>query len=212
MAIKDKLILLAISLALAGCSPLAPRPNYTKFFVLTPIADPGNAVAATSNLSIGIGPIDFPGYLDRTQVVTRSAPTQIDLSPVDRWGEPLDKNFKRVLAENLTQLLNTYRIEEYPWNHLTHVDYQVAIQVLNFETTTSGQSLLRARWIIKDGKSERDLYASETTANTPVGAGDTGISAALSSDLETLSRAIAAQVTILSQRRNGDSAPATPLQ
>ena len=185
MASKRKVILLAISLALAGCTPLAPRPNYTKFFVLTPITDTTNAVTA-SNLAIGIGPIDFPGYLDRTQVVTRSAPTQIDLSPVDRWGEPLDKNFKRVLAENLAQLLNTYRIEEYPWNHLTHVDYQITIQVLNFETTSSGQSLLKARWIIKDGSNDRDLYASETTANTPVGAGDTGISAALSTDLERL--------------------------
>ena len=211
MAIKRKLRLLAISLALAGCSPLAPRPNYTKFFVLTPITDPTNAVTA-SNLTIGIGPIDFPGYLDRTQVVTRSAPTQIDLSPVDRWGEPLDKNFKRVLAENLAQLLNTYRIEEYPWNHLTHVDYQVAIQVLNFETTSSGQSLLKARWIIKDGSNDRDLYASETTANTPVGAGATGISAALSSDLETLSRAIASEVSELSRRRTDGSTPATPLQ
>jgi uncharacterized lipoprotein YmbA len=211
MAINRKLRLLAISLALAGCSPLAPRPNYTKFFVLTPITDTTNAVTA-SNLAIGIGPIDFPGYLDRTQVVTRSAPTQIDLSPVDRWGEPLDKNFKRVLAENLAQLLNTYRIEEYPWSHLTHVDYQVAIQVLNFETTSSGQSLLKARWIIKDGSNDHDLYASETTANTPAEAGDTGISAALSSDLETLSRAIAAQVNVLSQRKTGEGASATPLQ
>jgi hypothetical protein len=199
MAIKQKLILLAIGLALAGCSPLAPRPDYAKFYVLTPINDNTNPAPASSKLAIGVGPIDFPGYLQRTQVVTRSAPNQIVLSPVNRWGEPLDKNFNRVLCENLAQLLNTYRIEEYPWNHETRVDYQVAIQVLNFETTADGQSLLRARWVIKDPSNGRDLYASETTANTPVGGGDTGISAALSTDLATLSRAIAAQVHALGQ-------------
>src|SRR5208282_1124215 len=105
----------SIGVALAGCSPLAPRPNYAKYFVLTPINDIANPAPVGSKLAIGVGPIDFPGYLQRTQVVTRTAPNQIDLSPVDRWGEPLDKNFKRVLDENLAQLLNTYRIEEYPW-------------------------------------------------------------------------------------------------
>jgi uncharacterized lipoprotein YmbA len=197
MAIKQKLISLVVCLALAGCSPLAPRPNYAKYFVLTPVTDTANAVSANSKLSIGLGPIDFPGYLQRTQVVTRSAATQIDLSPIDRWGEPLDKNFKRVLAENLTRLLGTYRIEEYPWSHEAKVDYQVTIQVENFETTSDHQSLLRARWIIKSGTDGRDLYASETTASTPVEAGDTGMSAALSSDLGTLSRAIAVQISAL---------------
>jgi hypothetical protein len=207
MAIEHKLILLAVSLSLVGCSPLAPRPNYAKFYVLTPITDSANPAPAKSKLVIGIGPIDFPGYLQRTQVVTRSAPNRIELSPIDRWGEPLDKNFKRVLAENLAQMLNTYRIEEYPWNHQAKVDYQIVMQVLNFETTSDGQSLLRARWIIKDANG-RDLYASETIADTSVATGDTGISVALSSDLATLSRAIAAHLSEISRSRNiGDDMP-----
>jgi len=206
MAIRPKLILYLALIAVAGCSPLAPRRNYAKFLILTPIAyastsTPFASLTVRSQIALGVGPIDFPGYLQRTQVVTRSAPTQIDLSPVYRWAEPLDKNFKRVLSENLAQLLNTYRIEEYPWNHETQLDYQIAIQVQNFETTSGGQSELRARWIIKDGTNGRDLYASETTANTTVGSGDAGVSAALSSDLATLSRAIASHVTGLSQQR-----------
>lgn len=207
MNFSGKLIVFAMCIAVAGCSPLAPRPNYSKFFILTPLAD-GASLAATAALSparqlaIGIGPIDFPDYLRRSQVVTRSAPNQIDLSMVDRWGEPLDKNFQRVLSENLAQLLNTYRIEQYPWDRKTQVDYQIAINVQNFETSTDGQAQLNARWIIRDGNG-KDLYASETMANTPVGTGDTGASSALSNDLATLSRDIASRVTELSQRRNG---------
>lgn len=208
MNFQDKLIAIAMCIAAAGCSPLAPRPNYSKFFILAPLADgasPGPTAASTAlrQLAIGIGPIDFPDYLRRSQVVTRSAPNQIDLSTVDRWGEPLDKNFQRVLSENLAQLLNTYRIEQYPWYRKTQVDYQIAINVQNFETTTDGQSQLNARWIIKDGSNGKALYASETTANTPVGTGDTGASSALSNDLATLSREIASRVTELSQRHNG---------
>lgn len=208
MNFLHKLVALALCIAAAGCSPLAPRPNYSKFFILTPLAvgaSPATTAASTSarQLALGIGPIDFPDYLRRSQVVTRSAPNQIDLATVDRWGEPLDKNFQRVLSENLAQLLNTYRIEQYPWDRKTQVDYQIAINVQNFETTTDGRSQLNARWIIKDGSNGKDLYASETMANTPVGTGDTGASSALSNDLATLSREIASQVRELSQRRNG---------
>jgi hypothetical protein len=148
MAIKRNLASLMIGLALAGCSPLAPRPNYTKYFVLAPVTDTAAAVPAGSTLAIGLGPVAFPGYLERIQVVTRSSPTQIELSPVGRWGEPLDKNFKRVLAENLTRLLGTCRIEEYPWSHEAKVDYQVAIQVENFETTP-----MASRCCARDGLS-----------------------------------------------------------
>jgi uncharacterized lipoprotein YmbA len=208
MSFQVKLMVLAMCIAAAGCSPLAPRPNYSRFVILAPLAAGANSAATTAStparqLAIGIGPIDFPNYLLRSQVVTRSSPNQIELSTVNRWGEPLDKNFQRVLSENLAQLLNTYRIEQYPWDRKTQVDYQIAINVQNFETNTDCQSQLNARWIIKDGSNGKDLYASETTVNTPVGAGNNGAPAALSNDLATLSREIASRVTELSQRRNG---------
>src|SRR5260221_12564349 len=127
--LKVTSIVLALCLLAIGCSPLAPRPNYTKFFILTPVASTTAPVTTTTSsnvrhLIIGIGPIDFPDYLKRSQVVTRSAPNRLDLSPVDRWGEPLDKNFQRILSENLAQLLNTSRIEQFPWYRRTHVEYQ----------------------------------------------------------------------------------------
>jgi uncharacterized lipoprotein YmbA len=191
-----KLIVFAMCLAAAGCSPLAPRAELLEVFILTPLADSASPAAPTASpparqLALGIGPIDFPDYLRRSQVVTRSAPNQIELSTVDRWGEPLDKNFQRVLSENMAQLLNTYRIEQYPWDHKTQVDYQIAINVGNFETSADGQTQLNARWTIKDGSNGKDLYASETMTNTRVGTGDTGASSALSNDLATLSREIA---------------------
>jgi uncharacterized protein len=207
--LKVTSIVIALCIAATGCSPLAPRPNYTKFFILTPIAsttDPLTTPTSSTarHLIIGIGPIDFPDYLKRSQVVTRSAPNRLDLSPVDRWGEPLDKNFQRILAENLAQLLNTSRIEQYPWDRKTQVDYQIQINVENFETSTDGQSQLRARWIIKNGD-DKDLYASDTVTSTSVGPGDTGTSAALSNDLSTFSNELASRVSELSQRRSSYS-------
>lgn len=210
MHIKWRLmVVLALGCVAAGCSPLEPQPSYSKFFILSPLSD-GRAPASqpsagTTQLAIGVGPVDFPGYLRRPEFVTRVAPNQIELSPNERWGEPLDKNFRRILTQNLLQLLDTDRVHDYPWNLDTRLDYQVAIRVQNFETDSQGQSQLRARWIIKDANGHV-LYASETSANTPLGGGDAGPSAALSTDLAILSRAIASRITAL----NGERADSPP--
>src|SRR5215469_885734 len=103
-----------------GCSPLAPQPDRSKFFILSPVAagvmPASTGGASTSQLTLGVGPISFPDYLRRPEIVTLNSPNQIDLSSEKRWGEPLDKDFSRVLTENLTRLLNTQKVEKYPWN------------------------------------------------------------------------------------------------
>jgi uncharacterized lipoprotein YmbA len=205
MKITPRPICLFVCCVLAGCTVLAPRPDYSKFFILTPLSGGANPsqtlTAAGQKLTIGIGPIEFPDYLRRPEVVTRTGPNELHLAAEKRWGEPLDKNFGRVLSENLSQLLNTQQIEKYPWPRRTQVDYQVVVDVQRFETTADSHAQLVARWIIKDGSSGKDLYASETTASTPVGSSETAASTALSTDLATLSRDIASQVTDLNSRR-----------
>lgn len=150
---------------------------------------------------VGVGPVDFPEYLRRPDIVTRTSPTEIDISTNDLWGEPLDKNFKRVLRQNLAQLLNTQKIEEFPWPRNAKIDYQIEVDVERFEKNSDGQSQLVARWIIKDWPSGKDLYASETRVTTPVAAGDPAASAALSNNLATLSEEIAVQVANISRQR-----------
>jgi len=196
----------------AGCSVLSPQPDRSRFFILTPISDSGAAgvqTAATpigSQLTIGVGPVDFPYYLRRLPVVKRVAPNRVDLSDEERWAEPLDKNFVRVLSENLASLLDTQRIEKYPWPVKNRIDYQVEVDVERFETTSDGQAQLMASWIIRDGPSDKILYASRTVAGAPAGPDELSASAALSSDLATLSREIAARVAELNQHRAAQSA------
>ena len=219
MTIKRKILLCAGLLLASGCSPLAPLPDHSDFFILTPIASPADmtpiatSTTAASNVSIGVGPVDFPDYLRRLEIVTLTAPNQLDISNHRRWGEPLDKNFVRALTENLSQLLGTRKIEKYPWPRKTQIDYQVTIDVVKFETTKQGQSQLSARWIIKDGATGKDLYASETNTTGQVPPGDIGTSVALSTALAKLSGDIASHIADLSQHRtsiSGKSATEQP--
>ena len=209
MQINAIVLLVATSMLAWGCSPLAPQPDRSQFFVLTPISN-DVVPAASQNLSsqpltIGIGPVDFPDYLRRLEVVTRDSPNELFLSSERRWGEPLDRNFSRILAENLSQLLGTQQIERYPWPKKVEVDYQVVVDVVRFETTTDGHSESVVRWTIKDGRSGKVLAASETRASTPVGKVATGASAALSADLGSMSREIAAKIESLNAVRPSPS-------
>jgi uncharacterized lipoprotein YmbA len=203
-----KLIAFGACALVAGCSVLSPQPDRSEFFILTPVSDSAGmgakpaSASPDSQLTIGVGPVDFPDYLRRLPVVTRVAPNRIDLSAERHWAEPLDKNFVRVLSENLTVLLDTQRIEKYPWSLRTKVDYQVEIDVQRFETTSDGQTQLIASWIIRDGDGGKILYASRTTAGGPAGPDGVSASAALSGDLATLSKEIASRITELNRHRD----------
>jgi len=207
MNLKLIMILVGAGVMAQGCSPLAPRPaEPSQFFILTALPSQAAGAPAVgpntgSPLTIGVGPIDFPEYLRRTQLVTRTAPNRIDVCDQRQWAEPLDRNFARVLAENLGALLNTQRIEKYPWPRNNPIDYQIEINVRHFEMTTDGQSQLTAGWVIKDGRDGKDLYDSETIVSTPAGTEASAAPEALSTDLGALSTAIAQRISALSQDR-----------
>jgi uncharacterized lipoprotein YmbA len=114
-----------------------------------------------------------------------------------------------VLSENLATLLDTQRIEKYPWPLRTKVDYEIEIDVQRFEATSDGQTQLIASWIIRDGASNKILYASQTRAGAPAGPDELSASSALSGDLATLSKEIATRITELEQHRRPNSADAT---
>jgi uncharacterized protein len=97
-----KLIAFGACAIVSGCSVPSPQPDRSEFFILTPVSDSAGmgakpaSASPDSQLTIGVGPVDFPDYLRRLPVVTRVAPNRIDLSAERHWAEPLDKNFVRV--------------------------------------------------------------------------------------------------------------------
>jgi len=194
-------LLIACGVVLAACSPLAPRPDRTRFFVLAPISpDPGTVERLRPDAVIGLGPMTFPSYLRRTALVTRVGPNRVTFSDDARWAEPVETSFQRVLALNLATLLGTDRIVGYPWVRPPAPDYAIAVDVSRFERTTDGGGELAARVTIHDraGKvlERRDVRLVE---HAP-GGGEEDTVAALSTALAGLSREIAGST----QRLDGD--------
>jgi uncharacterized protein len=183
----------ALTLGLAvGCSITSPRPDLSQYYVLTAIAPSAALPVMRHPPAIGLGPISLPGYLDHNEIATRAGPNQLDFSPTDRWAEPVDQNFKNVLARNLGQLIGTDQIVQFPWFSNVKLDYKIELNVSRFDADQSGVVTLNAKWIIREARSDRVLLVHEISLTQPASSTSTAAEvAALSQSLGSLSQAIA---------------------
>jgi uncharacterized protein len=153
-------------------------------------------------ISLGVGPVRLPAYLDRREIVMRVARSRFDLSENDRWAEPLDENLTHVLAQNLSMLLGSDRIIAYPWPFDLKPHYRVEIQVIRFESDSAGEAQLSARWAVIDetGKQAPNLNESRLARQAKEKSTD-GSVAALSETVADLSREIAKTVIAVDRQR-----------
>jgi uncharacterized protein len=190
-------IILLVSFIPAGCSFLDPKPDPSRFFSLTPLPRTGQRAqdaARTNAFALGIGPIKFPGYLDRQQFVTRISQNRFAVAENDRWAEPLEENFSRVLSQNLSILLQTDRMIAYPWERSQQPTYQVQMEVLRFELNAEQVVELWARWSIMDS-AKKTISLKESYLTQPARDKSTEASvAALSETVADLSRDIAGAI------------------
>ena len=98
---------------------------------------------------IGLGPIRLPEYLDRFQMVLAVSENKYKLIENHRWAEKLDQNVSLALFKSLPAQLGTDRMVRYPWKQRPGVDFQVKIDILEFNIDQTGQSRLMAQWSIK---------------------------------------------------------------
>ena len=122
-------------------------------------------------LSIGVGPVQLPQYVNRPQIVTRISQNELEVNEFARWGEPLKDNFSRVLAENISVLLSTDHVNVYPWSRTTHIDYQVIIDVTQFYGTLGGDVLMRARWTLLGDDGKKMLFRKNSSLSIRADAG-----------------------------------------
>jgi len=99
-------------LSFLGCGTSQPSHFYL-LRALSPTSDLSGT--KQSSLSIGLGPVTFPEYLNRPQIVTKAGAHEVELAEFHKWAEPLKENVVNVLQENLLALLSTDRIVRHPW-------------------------------------------------------------------------------------------------
>ena len=129
------LVVCLLGAAFWGCVNLGEgTKSKSRFYVLRPLTgDQALAVGHGDGARIGVGPVRFPEYLGRPQIVIRTGQNKLQVSEFHRWAEPLDESFLRTLGENLSVLLSTNQVFSHPWLGSTQLDYQVAVDVMRFD-------------------------------------------------------------------------------
>ncbi len=179
-------------LLLNGCGTTPP----SKFYTLEAMnASETTQIAPDkrNSLHIGIGPVQFAEYLDRSQIVTRTNGTEVNLAETHRWAEPLHNNFSRILAENLSILMDTDKFSLHPSRNWSEIDYQVVVNVWQFDASKQGEVTLVANWSIrgKGGSKLLTMRKSVFSTNAETTTSYTDIVRALSKTVEVLSSEIA---------------------
>jgi hypothetical protein len=197
-------ILLVFSYLMAGCTFIGGTQQSTKNYVLNSLYSEeiqGQAVADFHTVGILVGPIRMAMYLDRADIVIRDSQNQIRLAEFSQWAGPLQENFSRVLAENLSILLATDRVGIFPGTRAMLFDYNVTVNVTRFDGIPGEQADLRARWGILDKSRKKMLFENHSALTQPTK--DDSLEALIAAEsraLSDLSREIAEAIKTLAER------------
>ena len=133
------------------------------------------------------------------QIVTRASRARLVLAEFDQWAASLQDSVTRALGENLSLLIPTDRVLLHPWARTIEPDYQVTVEVTQFDTGPSGDVVLAARWRILNAN-DKELVMRKVRFTAVVGRQDYEATViAMGHTLDALSQDIAAALLTLVQ-------------
>jgi uncharacterized lipoprotein YmbA len=187
--------LAALALALTACFGGA-KPS---FYALSGAGDAASApLASKPELGLAVGPIEFPRYLDRPELVSRDGANELVVADAHRWGGSLRDEILRVVADDLGRLLGTSRVVMYPTEPRFKANYRVLLDIREFERVAGGDVVLRVRWTIAGLPGGSALAVQEARITQPVSSSSwDAVVAAESAVLAALTREIAQRIASL---------------
>jgi uncharacterized lipoprotein YmbA len=179
---------------LAACSTTPPVAYYT-LNTLPEMQQEIPAAVMDDTIAIGVGPVEFPKFLDRPQIVTRKSQNQIQVSEFHRWAGSFPGDFSRVLAKNISILLPTDRVAVYPWGEQFTPTYRIKLDVEQFDGRLGERVVLDVTWMVTDQEGTNQLLVRRSLIEEPVSDKTyEALVVAESNGLATLSRTIVQEI------------------
>jgi uncharacterized lipoprotein YmbA len=159
---------LLITLLGAGCTGKTPQSVY---YTLNAAEDTDVAFQLTAPLKdilIGIGSVKFPDELDRPSIVTRSGQNRLEVNEFHRWGGSLEKNFTRVMVENLSTLMKTDQVMTRPWERYFKPDVRITLDIRQFDGRLGEYAALNLTWMAFEKNKDEPTIARRSNIKEPV--------------------------------------------
>lgn len=191
MKLRNAMLALAAAATIAGCR--SPKPE---FFALGPSAE--TSIASQPSLGLAVGPLEFPRYLDRPEIVRRDGANRLVVADAHRWGGSLRTDVLRTIADDLGRLLGTNRIAVYPTEPRFDAQYRVLIDLRQFEAVGGDRVALRAVWTLVRLADGRAVAVDDSSIEQPIASDAVADAvAAQNAALGALSKAIAERIVAL---------------
>lgn len=162
---RTLLSVIVLAVGLAGC---ASTP--TNFFTLVPKSEPSTGAAA-STLRVGLENVEVASFVDRAELVTLRADSEVDLSQTNAWAEPVEDMATRVLAEDLAIALNVDQIFRLPTRRFLDLDRVVEVDILALNAIGGDQVQMTALWRVYDAR-DNLVRSGRTNVTTPYAPGE----------------------------------------
>jgi uncharacterized lipoprotein YmbA len=178
-------------LLLTGCLGRSPEPRFYTLGSEVRAAD----APLSSELAILVGPIRFPRYLERPQLVRRLGGGELSLDEFNRWIGSFEDNVSRALAYDVANRVESNRVVAYPSDPPFTLDYRVRIHFDELVVGDDDVLRMRSRWSIQSARGGREkseeAMLGRTDLDQPVGSGSiTAIVEAHDAAIEKLADAI----------------------
>ncbi len=193
-------LLLVLCLLITACAGNSPP---TRYYLLNPDAEGRNDVPSASGdrSLVSLGPVQIPSYLDRPQMIARTAPNRLHLQSFHHWAEPIQETITRVLVQNLAGRLQAAKVVAFPDRFHQSPDFRILVEILRFEPIQShGRVILKAQWSVREANGGH-ILCDRTSLFTHTLPDDSpeAIAAAMSQALSDLSTALAQCVQAVRQ-------------
>ncbi len=194
------LVLGALWVVHLGCASSTP----TRFYSLSAPDPTGPEMKSSTGdrcVSLGIGPIGIPDYLDQPRIVSRGSSNQLTLAEFDRWAARLSIELARVIARNLSTQLCTETIVFFPWRGGIPINYRIEMEIIRMDGSLGGNATLEAWWMVLSGDAKEMVLNKRSTFTEAVsGSGYDSLVSAHSRTVSLLSREIAETIKTISNK------------
>ncbi len=147
---------------------------------------------SASGLSVVVGPVSLPSYIDRAEVVFASGANEFQVPSDALWLGSLQENISRTVAADLGGILRSRNVRS-SFDGGANGRYRVALSVKQFHGISGQEAILDLSWRIQSGAGGQTISRHSGRYREPiVGDGYGPLVKAESRLLEQASRAIAA--------------------
>ncbi len=187
-----------VSLMIAACGSSPP----VRYFALSTMdsvqqQDPDDAV------TLGVGPLRLPEYLNRSQIVTRGPGSELEVDEFSRWAEPLTQALHRVVSTDVDNMMNGVTVIAFPWEAVVQndVDYRLLGEVTRFDADRSGRVVLDIQWAISDVSGEVAVAVRRSKYETRAASLDDPavVTSAMNGALAMFSRDVVSELEVVLQ-------------